>query len=136
MSPKAIFTRTEYRPVREGQGVVRSVQGARIEISGVQWPADNLGGGDFFLRWGLVAPRAIVGLEAPYVTVASIGGNESLPATGDNCEIAVRLQKPHVDPHRCIGCGVCEHECPVQGRRAIRVSAENESRHPKHRMVL
>ncbi len=136
VSPKAIFTRTEYHPVRDGQGVVQSVQGPRIEISGVRWTAMNLTGGDFFLRWGHFPPRVIVAVEAPHVTVASTGEHATLPGTGDICRIEVRLQRPHVDPHRCIGCGVCEHECPVQGRRAIRVSAENESRHAKHRMVL
>jgi ferredoxin len=50
--------------------------------------------------------------------------------------IQIRLQQPHIDPNRCIGCGVCEHECPVLGRRAIRVTAENESREPHHRMML
>ena len=35
-----------------------------------------------------------------------------------------------------IGCGICEHECPVQGLRAIRVTAEGETRHPNRRMLL
>jgi NAD-dependent dihydropyrimidine dehydrogenase PreA subunit len=58
------------------------------------------------------------------------------PRPGDTARIRVRLQKPYVDPHRCIGCGICEHECPVQGLRAIRVTAENESRHIGRRMVI
>ena len=45
------------------------------------------------------------------------------------------LQKPYVDPARCIGCGICEHECPVSGLRAIRVTAENESRTRSHRLL-
>jgi ferredoxin len=48
----------------------------------------------------------------------------------------VRLQQPLVDPARCIGCGVCEHECPVSGQRAIRVTAENESRSAKRSLLL
>ena len=40
----------------------------------------------------------------------------------------VRLRRPYVDPERCIGCGICEHECPVKDRPAIRVSAIGESR--------
>jgi ferredoxin len=54
---------------------------------------------------------------------------------GNNVDILIRLQRPFVDPERCIGCGICEHECPVQGKRAIRVTAENESRDPRHRLV-
>ena len=55
---------------------------------------------------------------------------------GDSVEILVRLQKPYVDPARCIGCGVCEHECPIAGQRGIRVSYENESRSGPGRMLV
>lgn len=40
----------------------------------------------------------------------------------------VTLQRPHVDPGRCVGCGACEFVCPVVSRPAIRVIAWNESR--------
>ncbi|MBF0203603.1 MAG: 4Fe-4S binding protein [Desulfamplus sp.] len=49
--------------------------------------------------------------------------------------VKVELQRPFIDPSRCIGCGVCEHECPVRGKRAIRVTAENESRSRDHVLV-
>jgi ferredoxin len=136
VSPKAIFTRTAYQPIRSGQGRVQSIQGTRVEIAGVQWTEPDLAGGDYFLRWGDSEPRMIVAVAPPSVTVAAAGEPDALPGAGAACRIEVRLQQPHVDLHRCIGCGVCEHECPVQGRRAIRVSAENESRNPRHRMVL
>ncbi len=51
---------------------------------------------------------------------------------GSKISIEVRLQRPVIEPSRCIGCGVCEHECPVKGKRAIRVTAENESRNRNH----
>ena len=35
---------------------------------------------------------------------------------------------PVVDPQICVGCGVCEHHCPVLGEAAIRVSVEWEDR--------
>lgn len=50
--------------------------------------------------------------------------------------IVVREGRPQVVADRCIGCGVCEHECPVSGLRAIRVTAENESRHPDRVMTV
>jgi Pyruvate/2-oxoacid:ferredoxin oxidoreductase delta subunit len=43
-------------------------------------------------------------------------------------EIQVRLQRPVVEAERCTGCGICEHECPVSGLRAIRITAEGETR--------
>ncbi len=36
---------------------------------------------------------------------------------------------PHVDPARCVGCGICENNCPVGGpNAAIRVTCEGEKR--------
>ncbi len=48
----------------------------------------------------------------------------------------VRLQRPHVDPSRCVGCGICENRCPVGERAAIRVSSAGESRNPANRMLV
>lgn len=48
----------------------------------------------------------------------------------------VTLHRPYVDPHLCIGCGICEHECPVKDERAIRVSAVGETRSTDRRLLL
>ena len=40
----------------------------------------------------------------------------------------VKLQRPHVDPSLCIGCGACEKVCPVQDQPAIYVTNVGESR--------
>ncbi len=40
----------------------------------------------------------------------------------------VHLQRPHVDPRLCIGCGACEKVCPVQDRPAVYVTSVGESR--------
>lgn len=34
---------------------------------------------------------------------------------------AVEVQLPYVDRELCIGCGICEYKCPVNGEAAIRV---------------
>jgi ferredoxin len=42
---------------------------------------------------------------------------EFINTTGE----AVTLQLPHVNRELCIGCGICEYKCPVNGEAAIRV---------------
>ena len=61
---------------------------------------------------------------------------ETPPRPGTLVQIQIRLQKPYVDPQRCIGCGICQHECPVPGKRAIRVTADGESRDREHALLL
>jgi len=139
VSPKAIFTRIEFRPVRlDGDLRLRSMTGNRLTFDGPALPSDRFATGDYFV--------SIEGNHGmPPVRIADIGpGGLTLgdhPSTanaagGDRITLLVRLQQPYVDPARCIGCGVCEHECPVKGRRAIRVTAENETRERRHRLLL
>ena len=40
----------------------------------------------------------------------------------------VTLNKPFIIPERCIGCGICEKECPVLDERAVYVTAVGETR--------
>ncbi len=49
---------------------------------------------------------------------------------GGNAILADEESRPYVDPRHCIGCGLCQHECPVKDRAAIRVTAAGESRAP------
>lgn len=48
----------------------------------------------------------------------------------------VTVQRPYVDPERCIGCGICESVCPFQDMPAIRVTSANESRHEGNQPIL
>ena len=83
-----------------------------------------------------VQPRRILAQAQSRLTLDKASQGWPVPAPGETVEIVVRLQRPFVDASRCIGCGMCEHECPVSGLRAIRVYAENESRSRTGRMTI
>jgi len=156
VSPKAIHTRTVYEPIRFGQARFVRAQdagrgGARLFLSELRRPVVNLGSGDYFLRpagsamdspeKGLRRISACAWAESGQsLTLDAAAGRADGSAAwkladDDLVEVLVRLQKPYVDAARCIGCGVCEHECPIAGLRGIRVSYENESRSGPGRML-
>jgi polyferredoxin len=139
VSPKAIFIRDEFRPVRlSGDLRLRETTGNRLIVDGPALPADQFATGDYFVAidgsHGIL-PARIADIGPGGLTLADNPFRETA-TVGDRVQLMVRLQLPYVDPAQCIGCGVCEHECPVKGRRAIRVTAENETRERRHRLLL
>ncbi|MDZ4859155.1 MAG: 4Fe-4S dicluster domain-containing protein [Candidatus Hydrogenedentes bacterium] len=48
----------------------------------------------------------------------------------------VVLNKPFMVPDLCIGCGICENECPVKDQRAVYVTAVGESRSDERKLLL
>lgn len=46
------------------------------------------------------------------------------------------LKRPYIDPEKCIGCGICEHECPVKDDPAVYVTAIGESRSKERSLLL
>jgi ferredoxin len=138
VSPKAIHVEEEYRVIRNGRTVIKTVSDAVLQIEPAGWKPDQLATGDYFLRLESEPGgerRQIVGNTADSLRVAAADAWPEPPAEGDRALIEVRLQRPLVDVQRCIGCGICQHECPVSGLRAIRVTAENESRNPSHSLT-
>lgn len=136
VSPKAIFTRTVLQPVRDGRKTIKTISANQLVLDGADMAPGRYGTGDYFCRAGEGDPIPIKANtnDTLAIDAGTSGRKNILP--GQTAEIVIRLQQPQVDPRQCIGCGVCEHECPVQGLRAIRVTAENESRQREHRMVI
>ncbi|MDH5753356.1 MAG: 4Fe-4S dicluster domain-containing protein, partial [Deltaproteobacteria bacterium] len=48
----------------------------------------------------------------------------------------VVLRKPFIVPDLCIGCGICQAECPVTDRPAVYVTAVGESRSRERALLL
>jgi NAD-dependent dihydropyrimidine dehydrogenase PreA subunit len=102
-------------------------------------PDGRFATGDYYCRIpedSASGPRRIVQNTDREVTLSVEQPLTRPPVPGARADILIRLQQPYVRPEYCIGCGVCEHECPVRGKRAIRVTAENETRNPDHAMTL
>jgi ferredoxin len=139
VSPKAIFTRTVNEIIRDGDALPAWMFGPELELE-APLPADlNLASGDYYLgvvdqpEMGL---RRILARKDPMLTVEGPPALSGLAAEKVQVDIVIRLERPFVDPARCIGCGMCEHDCPVSGQRAIRVFSENESRAKSGRLVI
>jgi polyferredoxin/formate hydrogenlyase subunit 6/NADH:ubiquinone oxidoreductase subunit I len=139
VSPKAIFVREFFSTIRGGLLEVKRADALTAEFRNAALTPDQLATGDYYLRCiepGERDRRSIVGNTVDHVTVRQDQPFLQPLEAGAKFEIQVRLQRPQVDVKRCIGCGICEHECPVSGLRAIRVTAENETRNRSRSLLL
>jgi ferredoxin len=136
VSPKAIYVREEFQVVRDGARTITAAAAGSLTLDGAALRPGTLGTGDYFVRLenGAAGERRLIADNSGQ-DLKVAGPWAVAPATGSRIFIEVRLQKPYIDPARCTGCGICEHECPVSGLRAIRVSAENESRNKQHSLT-
>lgn len=137
VSPKAIYLTEEYRPLRFGVFRVARADELTLSAGEGRFESGRLAVGDIYVRTETDPRlRRIVSNTADEITVDSSQPYSPSPKPGTRAELLIRLQLPVVDPRYCIGCGICEFHCPVAGLKAIRVSAENETRHPDRRVTL
>ena len=140
VSPKAIKTRVIFNTVTPGSKlIVDKADAVFIELRTPDLVPAKYATGDYYCAISSSPdhrPRRIVSNWERGLKVHSELPFEHPPKPGSMVDIQIRLQRPYVDPQLCIGCGVCEHECPVPGRRAIRVTADGESRERTHTLLL
>ncbi len=140
VSPKAISTREIFNPIDTGSNLtVAKADALYVEFQNAGLESAKYTTGDYYCS---LLPAAdsrrhrIVGNWERGLKVEDKTPFETPPRPGDLVQIQIRLQRPYVDPQRCIGCGICQHECPVPGKRAIRVTADGESRDREHALLL
>jgi Pyruvate/2-oxoacid:ferredoxin oxidoreductase delta subunit len=139
VSPKAIFAKESFATVRDGNLDVAEISGASVLLAKPVLQPDRFGTGDFFVlvqSGDNFARTRILSNSQKSIILESRISPELTTADLKKLVLQVRLQTPQIDPDLCTGCGICEHECPVSGLRAVRVSAEGESRNKKHSLLL
>ena len=140
VSPKAITTREIFEPVQKQRDLTVKFAGPDyLEFETDVLEPDRLATGDYYcLIKGDDGTQKykIIRNSARFIEIDPSNSFDSNPPAGSRVDIVIRLQQPYVNPEHCIGCGICEHECPVLGLRAIRVTAENESRVREHSLLL
>ena len=135
LSPKAIYTREEFITIRDGILTAKKATANTVEIETAIVP-DKFATGDYYCAVQDGARAKITANTENTITISPDEKFENIPAVGDKTEIQVRLQRPYVDIEKCTGCGVCEHECPVSGKKAVRISAEGETRSIDRKLLL
>jgi ferredoxin len=134
VSPKAIFTDEIYNTIRAGKLKVTSTRDNVISVSGGEIRPVGAVSGDYYcLVKGRNRIKIVSWTQNSVVLNPGSGYN---PSKGEMIEVQVRLQRPFIDINLCTGCGICEHECPVSGERAIRVSGVGESRSRSRAMII
>ncbi|MCK4658623.1 MAG: 4Fe-4S dicluster domain-containing protein [Phycisphaerae bacterium] len=146
VSPKAIYSEYKQLLLRDGRKLVQTATATTITLREYPKPGESVSPpctfrpqefrGDQTTSYHVHLSNRSTGLTRKYRikgndadTILIDGVFDPLPMPGDAAALHVEFKVPKVDTERCIGCGLCEHECPVVGdRRAVYVTAEGESR--------
>ncbi len=135
LSPKAIYTQECFNTVRDGILTVKKVTDNTIEVKQAIVPG-KFASGDYYCAVEDGKRRKITANNENSLEISLDAQFVKILVPGNKIEVQVRLQQPFVDIEKCIGCGVCEHECPVSGKKAVRVSAEGETRSTDRTLLL
>jgi len=136
VSPKAIYTQDYFSTLRDGLFTIERIYEGGIETAEGQMEPGRFATGDYYCAAENDQRVKILENTAKTIVVAGTERYMKNLAVGEKIRVQIRLQRPYVDIEKCIGCGICEHECPVSGKKAIRISAEGETRSIDRRLLL
>jgi polyferredoxin len=85
------------------------------------------------LPWAMETPCVVCEEVCP-VSPKAIGTYDEEITRWDG--VRVTLNRPYMRPELCIGCGICEHECPVLDDAAVYVTAIGETRSEDRSLLL
>ncbi len=147
-SPKAIYSERMQFVERDGKKVVLSATPSTVTVGEMPRPgefepepaifrANQFRGDGTTTYWVEIVHKSGVH-ETHEVrrndadTLEIIGEFSQPPQPGEFAVVKYEWKVPKIDTDYCIGCGLCEQECPVVGdRRAVYVTAEGETRSAK-----
>ena len=85
------------------------------------------------LPWAMETPCVVCEEVCP-VSPKAIGTYDEEITRWDGTKVT--LNKPYIRPELCIGCGICERECPVIDDAAVYVTAVGETRSKERSLLL
>jgi polyferredoxin len=85
------------------------------------------------LPWAMETPCVVCEEVCP-VSPKAIGAYDVEITRWDGQKVT--LNRPYMRPELCIGCGICEHECPVLDDAAVYVTAIGETRSTDRTLLL
>jgi len=85
------------------------------------------------LPWAMETPCVVCEEVCP-VSPKAIGTYDEEITRWDGTKVT--LNKPYIRPELCIGCGICERECPVVDSAAVYVTAVGETRSDARTLLL
>jgi ferredoxin len=130
VSPKAIYTRTVFADVSDHLKVKAAENNKILLEQGVLSP-ERFSTGDYYCQFSSAAKTVQAKIISNSADTIKISPDFSLivpPQPGTEVQVQIKLQQPYVDPVLCIGCGICQHECPVSGKGAVFVTPLGQTR--------
>jgi len=131
VSPKAIYTRTIFANVSDYPLKIKNAENNKIQLEKDILSPERFSTGDYYCQFssdGKTVQAKIVSNTADTIKISSDILPAISPISGSEVQIQIKLQQPYIDPVLCIGCGLCEHECPVNGKGAVFVTPFGQTR--------